>query len=64
MLSFRELGKQAYLSGLPQSASPFPRLTPAWWQWLEGYLWAATHYPTSRRGAYGGLSGAGGAGVI
>lgn len=40
----REDGKAAFLEGRPKRANPYRRLSAAWFEWLEGYVWAFVHY--------------------
>ena len=43
----RELGKRAYFDGVSLDSSPFQYRSSAWHEWIEGYIWASVHFPTS-----------------
>lgn len=44
-MEIRETGKAAYFARQPLGSCPYPRLSREWWLWIEGYIWARTHYP-------------------
>lgn len=44
MSKMREEGKAAFLEGRPKRGNPYRRFTAAWFEWLQGYVWAFTNY--------------------
>lgn len=44
MAKQRDEGKAAFLEGRAKRVNPYRRFTAAWFEWMDGYIWAFTHY--------------------